>query len=106
MALDGAIESDIDVITKQEVDEAVNEIGSFVSLAAEAQVAKTVITLILTREDGVAKPIIEVMFAGDPEDFGPMMALGDKLLKQAARTSEAQIEYAERIAQTGDALPF
>lgn len=82
MALDGVAEQEIEVIPLQDVAGAISEVGSLVQSMAEADIAETVIVLTVTKADAGPKPIIEVMFAGNPAHMEQMMKEGSAIVKK------------------------
>jgi hypothetical protein len=101
--LDGVSESEVEIVPMQEIPAAISELGSLVQTCGEADIAETVIVLTLTKEDGVIKPILEVMFAGNPDSMEKMMQEGLKIVR---KLEEEAVRGVSKITETSLLEPW
>lgn len=101
MALDGVSEHEVEAVTLQDVPVTMVNLATLVQLAAEADVIDTVLILTLTKLDGDAKPILEVMFAGNPWHLPKMLEVAERPVQELAKDSKQVIAREEFLA-SGD----
>lgn len=95
MALDGVGESEVEIVPLQTIPAAVSEVGALIQCAGEADVVDTVIVLTLTKQEASVRPVLEVMFAGDPSKMERIMKASSEIVKSIADEAVRGVNRAE-----------